>query len=380
MVDRIGEGKPMRTSYVLMVMSFCVGGTFAQGPLYKAEVIVEDVTLRAGPSETMPETGRMFRGQKVIVDHELNDGWLAIEPPRGQVSWIKHLFLEFPTESENPQVPRNAIVHSEGEVDIATGRPGEGKPLKVRRTRIPSDTIVLIIGQKVEFEGSKWYPIEPPDGDLRYIPKSSVRYLKAQPSQPFVVQSPKVEANNPTGKSGPGGAAPVSVPRTPGSRPADWPNHNLWVQAQQAERNAEYQKAETLYLRLAAEMNQPGGDQELANLCYTQIHTVREKMRNPGRQPSNPAPRSEPPPVKEGATRWVGPGLVRIAGFRYDNRITFALLDTQNRVIVYAVNGPNVDLENFLRKEVDLYGTLNFPGELRGVGVLTVTRVQPTRQ
>jgi hypothetical protein len=368
----------MRTSLILMGFCLSAGILTAQGPLYKAEVVVEGVALRAGPSETMPETGSIFRGQKVIVDHELNDGWLAVEPPRGQVSWINHRFLDFSNDGENPQIPRNSVVHSEGEIDLATGRPGEGKPLKVRRTRIPNDTIVLIIGQKVQFEGSTWYPVEPPDGDLRYIPKSAVRYLKGQPSQTFVVQSPKGESMNSSGLKPVGGASTVSLPgQGSANRSADWPNHRIWLQAQQAERAGDYQAAETLYLRLAAEMNQPGGDAELANLCYTQVHNVREKMRNPGRGTSTAA--KTEPPVREGSTRWVGPGIIRVAGFRYDNRITFALLDTQNRVICYAVNGPNVDLENFLRKEVDLYGSLSFPGELRGVGVITVSRVQPTK-
>jgi len=39
-----------------------------------------------------------------------------------------------------------------------------------------------------------WYPIEPPDGDFRYVPKSAVRFVRGQPAQSFVVREPKPAA------------------------------------------------------------------------------------------------------------------------------------------------------------------------------------------
>jgi len=345
---------------------------------YLAEVTAEAVAVRCGPSEQMPETGTLFRGTRVVVDHEEPGDWLAIQPPRGQVSWVKHLFLKLPDAPPPDGMAYNAVVQSEGEVELACGRPGLGKPLDVRRTRVPDQTIVLVVGRKVEHAGSFWYPIEPPDGDFRYVPKSAVRFVRGEPAQSFVVREPKPGAVPPEAES-PLEPVAASIPAgRPGrAKPADWPNHPLWRQAERAEQQGDYSRAETLYLKLAAEMNQPGGDPDVANLCYARVHAVREKQRA--------APRGGPTPADPGrrdlpsAGQWVGPGVLRVAGFRIDNRPTFALVGPRNEVRCYAVAAPGVDLDRFRGSEVELFGQVTYPGDLRGAGVMTATRVQAAR-
>ena len=49
----------------------------------------------------------------------------------------------------------------------------------IRRTKLPAGTILTVIGQKVVFEDKGWYPVVPPAGDFRYLPKQAVRYEKA---------------------------------------------------------------------------------------------------------------------------------------------------------------------------------------------------------
>jgi uncharacterized protein YraI len=66
----------------------------AQPTAHLAEVTADSVAVRSGPGDRMPETGTLFRGARVVVDHEEGDDWVAVQPPRGQVSWIKHLFLK----------------------------------------------------------------------------------------------------------------------------------------------------------------------------------------------------------------------------------------------------------------------------------------------
>lgn len=344
----------------------------AQPTAHLAEVTAESVTVRSGPGDKTPETGALFRGARVVVDHEQGDDWVAVQPPRGQVSWIKHLFLK-PAGPQADGMAYNAIVTSEGEVEVAAGRPGSDQPLDVRMARVPDQTIVLVVGKPVKHNGSTWLPIEPPDGDFRYLPKSAVRILRAQPAQAFVVRGdPKAvppeskPALEPATASIPGGSGAAV-------RPADWPNHPLWLQAEQAARQGDYARAETLYLRLAAEMNQVGGDAELANLCYARVHAVRERQRG--------TPRAEPgrrdPPA---AGQWVGPGVLRQTGLpAMSGRAVYAMDGPQGRPRCYAVAGSGVDLERFKGYEVQLYGELTYPGNLRGVGLLTVTRVQAAR-
>lgn len=363
----------MRLAPAAVLVLALVAPAAAQPTAHLAEVTAESVVVRSGPSDLLPETGTLFRGARVVVDHEEGEHWVAVQPPRGQVSWIKHLFLK-PAGPPTDGMAYNAVVTSEGEVEVAAGRPGFDKPLAVRKTRIPDQTIVLVIGKKVEHGGSVWYPIEPPDGDFRYVPKSAVRRLN-QPAQTFVVNDkPKAvppetkPAFEPAAASIPGGTGG-------GVRPASWPNHPLWQQAEQAERRGDHARAETLYLRLAAEMNQPGGDAELANLCYARVHAVREKQRGTPRP--DPGRRDLPQP----AGQWVGPGMLRRTGLPPMNgRMVYSLDGPQGgRPRCYAVAGSGVDLERFKGYEVQLYGEMTYPGDLRGVGLLTVTRLQVAR-
>lgn len=368
----------MRTVLALVPVVLLAGSAAAQPGPYLAEVTADRAAVRAGPSDQLPETGTLFRGAKVLVDHDEGE-WVAVQPPRGQVSWIRMVHLE-PMDGQADALPRNAIVNAEPEAEVALGRPGLGKPLDVRRARLPDRTIVLVIGPKVEYNGVNWYPIEPPDGDFRYVPKSALRFVKGQPAQTFTVHSPQPEPTPaPKGAFVPATASIPNGTPTGATRPADWPNHPLWQQAEQAERNLDYARAETLYLKLAAEMNQAGGDAELANLCYTRVHAVREKQRqanrggaftaDPGRKPDAPAAPSG---------QWVGPGALRLAGFKLEGRPTYALVGSQGLVKCYAVAGPGVDLDRFRGADVDLFGTTEKPTDLR-VPVMTVTRVQTAR-
>ena len=372
--------------FACLVLLGSVAFASAQTAPFLAEVTAESVPLRSGPGDQMPDTGALFRGAKVVVDHEDGENWVAIQPPRGQVSWVKHLNLG-PVDGQADVIPRNAIVHADPDAEIALGKPGLGRPLDVQRTRVPDQTIVLIIGNKVEHRGSQWYPIEPPDGDFRYVPKSALRFLSGQPSQSFVVRSPKPEVIPlaatatvaGTGTSAPAPLASISPPNGSGNtspRGENWPNHPLWRQAEDADRRGDYAQAEQLYLKLASQMNQPGGDADLANLCYTRVHAVRERQRQTG---GKPAPNPNGGAVQASESRWAGPGILREAGFRFDRRTTYALVSPQGRVICYAIPGPGVNLDRFVKYEVELYGSVDFPGDLRGAGVMTCTQVRAAK-
>ncbi|MGL6097829.1 MAG: SH3 domain-containing protein [Fimbriiglobus sp.] len=376
----------MRTAVLLAAVTLAAAVTagpgIAQTAPFLAEIDADSVTLRSGPGDQMPETGQLFRGGQVVVDHEEGEKWLAIQPPRGQVSWIKNVNLG-PVDAQTTElIPRNAIVHAEPEAEIAFGRPGSGKPLDVRRTRVPDQTIVLVIGPKVEAGGTWWHPIEPPDGDFRYIPKSAVRFLKGQPVQSFVVRTPKIAPVADLPKT----EAPMPIASIPSAgpvaRPApirgdNWPNHPLWMQAEDAERRGDFGRAESLYLRLAGDMNRPGGDAELANLCYTRVHAIREKQRQVSRPAGgSPAVGGTGGDRRDGDARWAGPGVLREAGFKFEKRTTYALVNARGQVICYALPGQGVALDRFVRDDVQMYGTVDFPGDLRGAGVMTVSHVR----
>ena len=359
----------------------------AQSEPTLAEITTDRVILRSGPSERMAGTGELFAGTRVVIDHEEPGGWLAIEPPPGQISWICHRNLGpiDPTQlSLGDSLPRNAVVHAEPFAELAYGQAGLSEPLEVRRTKIPDQTIVLVIGRKVKHRDTFWYPIEPPAEDFRYIPKSSITPL-TQSGSSFVVRSPNSEVRDLGTVTASASEPTATVSATPVNRTdSDWPSHPLWKQAEDAARNQEFDRAEMLYLRLAGEMNKPGGDTDLANLCYTRIHSIREQQRGMPARPASTATivkEADPIPTpttasNTGMARWLGPGYLRVAGFMIADRKTYALVDDRDRVLCYALSSPKVDLDRYRGYRIELYGSITYPGDLRGAGIMTATGVR----
>jgi hypothetical protein len=362
--------------------------------------ILIDTPLRGAPKADGVETGTLTKGASVIVHHEEGD-WLAVQPPRGSVSWISHLFVEFPDKTPNAGFPKNAVVHSEGEVKLAAGKAGVAKPLDVRKTAVPEGTIVLVIGPAVKSETDRttWYPIVPPEDDFRYLPKSAVQYATAAPPG-FVVKSPAATSTSP-----PPPIASIAGP-TPVAAKANWPNHPLWLQAEQAEQAGDLDKAEKLYFQLAKEMNAPGGDGELANLCYSRVHAIRERRRQGTPNAANwsttprtampeaivkkteddftPRDRSKEQPVSaerppDTKGQWSGSGYLRIAGFKIGPKQAYALEDPKGRLMYYALPSGNFDLERYRNKTVDLFGTVTSPKDLRGISLIEVSKVDQVR-
>ena len=268
----------------LAVLLYGSTAVAAQPAAYCAVVTDTEVKLRAGPSDAFPETGTLTRGTPVIVEREESNGWLAITAPAGSVSWIAFSFVE-DTAPDHP-TPKNGIVHAEGDVTVAAGKAGDAQPLDVRREKLPQGSIVVLIGPPVDFAGKKWWPIAPPAGDVRYLPKTAVRLDKPMNANYAVRVTDSGGTIPPSAASSPAGSPLAAVPgpgsTAPGAVTASKPavNHPLWTQAEAAERDGRLADAEKAYFDLAAIMNGPGGDHDIANLCYTRIHALREKKRN----------------------------------------------------------------------------------------------------
>ena len=59
-----------------------------------AEVVAEALEVLDAPDEAAFPTGRIRRGDRVVIRAEEPGGWLAIEPPAGSFSWIDLEALE----------------------------------------------------------------------------------------------------------------------------------------------------------------------------------------------------------------------------------------------------------------------------------------------
>jgi hypothetical protein len=398
----------MRLTALVGVVALLVASHAAASEpiVYRAVVSDAEVKLRAGPSDKFPETGTLKRGSTVIVEGE-EDGWLAITPPPGSVSWVAFSFVH--DLAEDRATPKNGVIEAESEVTIAPGQAGLAQPLDVRRVKVSQGTIVLLIGPTVKFGSPprQWWPIAPPPGDVRYLPKTAVQFDKALNNNvtvrvtdtggpvPPAAGPPAPTASPLATVPGPGGPAPAGG--VAASKPAV--NHPLWAQAEAAERDGRLADAEKAYFELAALMNRQGGDQDTANLCYTRIHALREKKRNaagggnvqpvkadarsatplktnvlqsPAREdrgvrPGTPTPlppgagktvgANQSRPGDDGA-RWTGPGVIRRSVLTPDGtgKPAYALETAPGVVKAYVLGGDGVNMENYVGKRVEVYG------------------------
>lgn len=357
---------------------------------YKATVTDPEVKVRCGPSDKFEETGTLPRGTPLVVEREESNGWLAVTAPSGSVSWVQAQFIN--TDHLDGRFPRNVFVESDVDVSVAAGRPGLDQPLDVRRMKVPSGTVFVVVGQPAKHDGKTWYPITPPAGDVRYLPKSAVQFDKPVTSN-FTVRvsestSPLPPAAVPTGPATPAGGAVASVPGpavTPaaGSAPAAKPqvNHPLWAQAEAAERENRLADAEKLYFQLAEEMNRPNGDHDVANLCYTRIHAIRDRQRGTraAAVPAGTPTAFKPQPKEDRGAKIGAPEALPPAADAKDDRgekaewhtgkLVFATttIDGPNRQVylleapggvvkMYVAPGPGVDLARYLGKQVRVYG------------------------
>lgn len=385
----------------------------AQNAPYLAVVSDHEVFLRAGPSGKFPDTGTVKRGLKVVVDHEEPNGWLAVEAPQGQVSWVQMQFVEGFDVNRKPPYHINVSLATDAEITLSAGQAGVSQPLEIRRVKVPNGTPLTLIGPPVKFNGRTWFPVEPPPGDYRYLPKTAVQ--AGEPvNTAFVVRDTAPPGLTPAG-------GPSTTPGlTAGARPDAPPakpvvNYPLWAQAEAAERAGRPEDAEKLYFQLARVMNEPGGDHDIANLCYTRIHNLREKKRaaaagtgttglltgtrtaparqdigtaarpgasRDGRPTLLPPVRNEPtgglPPAASGDERpgWTGAGMLVRTPVVIEGWQTYVLESAPGVPKVYAVAGPGLDLKDYVNRRVDLYGVAHTHRNVSKPYVV-VTQVQP---
>jgi hypothetical protein len=228
---------------------------------------------------------------------------------------------------------------------------------------------VIIIGQAMPDpkDQRKWWPIQPPEGEVRYLAKDAVRV------------TPAVEVV--------AGAAPVGQPGVPAVAAVPADANTLRGQAEQAERAGNAPQAVQLYEQLGRLVSNTDG--ELSRYAYNRAQFLRDNNRGSvpaGYQPGVPAvaqtggdarlvptPASSqgqaagygPRPAPQPALQVSGPGRMRRAGFFVDGKQAYVLENSQGRVQLYLTAQQGINLEQFVNRVVDLSGPIEYRGDLR---------------
>ncbi len=366
-------------------------GAMAQPGKYSAVVILPEIELRAGPSWRFPAAGKLKKDEQVIVHHE--DGlWAAILPPPGSQSWVNHRFLgEF---DPHATVKQNALIMADNtEVRIGSDK---GLPLTVTQVKLPKGTWVEIDGAKKQDENSFWYPITPPEGEYRWLPKEALGTPSPLAPPPVFVKNAGPSPGDPPSNA----PTPVSLTSN-GSKPAPAAPDARWDKAEQAERSGDYATAEKFYTLVYQDLRQKNSDPELLLVCYNRIIRCQDRQRlnaTATRTPLTPPPLAPgarapaslqapttassgasgaawPPEPRPASSRTTGAGNLRRAGFFIGEKQAYAFEDANGQLLYYVTAGKNVGLDAYVNRRVELTGNVQVRGDIRGGEYMIVSDV-----
>jgi hypothetical protein len=264
-------------------------------------------------------------------------------------------------------------------VDGADVRAGSEKDHKLTNkvtAQLPKGTIVEVTGPAVRIDNQMWFPVTPPEGDLRWVPKSAIKIgsLTALGGPPaYNREVPAFTIGGADGK-GPPPAKPVAA-----TTPSALTDHRLWAQASQAERSGDYPTAKGLYARIYQDLWEQKADREAIVICYNRYVRCDEMVKSGGPMKSrSDAPPPAVDPQSSGA-KWSNPGYLKELQKVYvDGQPVYSLEDDRGSVVYYVTAVSGINLHNYNGKRVQLYGAVATRPELYKPH-MTVERVEAPR-
>jgi hypothetical protein len=196
-------------------------------------VAADVAEVRALPSTapTSYVTNRLRRGAAVEVVEAMDNGWVKVRPPQGSFSYINARFLEHVVKD----LPNLVVTFDDKEVDVFVGSEAVAnhRPT-VRGVSLKRGAQVTSIGKPIEDADGAWMPIEPPPGEVRYLPASALSPPGPRPSPAVAPEKGRGDAGELVASSAPS----ANVPPSPEA---------LWQQAARAEQQGQLAEAMRLY-------------------------------------------------------------------------------------------------------------------------------------
>ena len=335
----------------------------------------DGVEVRSGPSTAFYATMKLRQGDKVKVaakNDKPNAGWIAIEPPTGSQSWINSNFVKL--NSSNPS-QGIVICHEEAPAPVKPASSLSDQEPNVESVKLVNGTHLVILGPAL-FKSTgnspgSWIPIQPPAGDVRYIPESAVTTTTAV----------QVTTGTATGFVAPPGGDQSAL----------------------SEGDAAVLKAKGFYLQ-AAQSTDP--NQRAQALARLQALGQQAPIQSSIQQTGNTSSAASPPRVALGNTitpaqttagntalyastgstgpaAWGKWGTLRKTTYLKDGQPMYRLEDDRGASLGYAVAAPGLTLEPHVGRFVCLYGTAAYRSEdaaLRTTYTIVSTLAYPPPQ
>ena len=250
--------------------------------------------------------------------------------------------------------------------EVLAGNEKENKPTNRITTRLPKGTIVETIGPSVRIDNASWYPIVPPEGDLRWIPKAALRSasLRAMAPPPPYVKSDKSPF---TVLPGTNTKTELATPVV-ATLPRVLTDHRLWAQASQAEQSKDTATARTLYARIYQDLWEQKAERDAIVICYNRYSRCDEAIKKGDRSSPPSEVRTPAAPTARTGTetaKWSSAGyLNEVQRVFVDGQQVYSLQDDRNNVLFYLTGVTGVGLKNYNGRRVQVYGVTSQHPEL----------------
>ncbi len=389
----------MRSILAILAIWAFWGVASAQPLGRPATVATAEAEVRCGPSvdPKIYPTNKLRAGQQVeVLDQK--DEWVAIKPPPGSFSWINRAKVE-PLGNQGVNFVVSGPAGTKVPILVGSAVNGSQRPT-VESISLPRGAQVRATGSPLKDADGEWLPIEPPEGEKRWMRRDTLVGLPAMPPSNLVAGGAKDSApgslvsgsvlTNPTLPAPP--PAPV-VGKAPATR---------WNQAVQAEGLGQPLEA----LRIYTEMNQeyaltlPDWARAAANraqvlrnqgfaLTAPITPAVVVGQTNPNCAPYAPLPPGMAlVPIANGGMVTTAPngvgqapgvlmtrnpqnglpklqGYLRRPGRSINNKPMYMLESPDGRPISYLLPTTSVTLDPWIDHKVEVSGGTYYYGELR---------------
>lgn len=137
----------------------------------RAWVSADALVVLEEPDDTAFATGRLRRGDPVVVRREGPSGWLAIDPPRGAFSWIERSAIEKVGGGRARVQAQAAAIRPGGD---SARLPGGTWTVVRKGTEVRLIDRPPLVLRQSDGQRRVWEAIEPPPGELRYVRAAGV--------------------------------------------------------------------------------------------------------------------------------------------------------------------------------------------------------------
>lgn len=424
----------MRGILVLVFLAATSLSAQAQTTSRFAFISVPEVEVRAGRSldpKIYPTNRLRFNETIEVIDEK--DGWVGIKPPRGSFSWIDRSKVDTVAGSTINYVVTGPAGTKSVETLIGSELNGEKMPT-IAGVSLGRGAQVTSFFQPLKDGDKQWLKIDPPEGEVRWVPREAVGGLPTAPSVPptgpvssgagIVSGAPGLLTSNGGGNISPPIAPPIGAKTVANSGASAM---ELWSQASKAESAGQTQEALRIYTDMSRDFAQTDPTwasaaasqaQRLRGGAIPQTYFPQQQPYPGGYSPCAPYPyqplvplvpvpaanyypqplgQSYPPPGTVAPTNMAptnpasvngriatgglpkGQGYLRRSGRSVDKRPIYILETIEGRPIYYCLPTQGISLDAWLDHRVEVSGGTYYNPEIRAE-ILYVQQIRMVAQ